>query len=220
MKICTPPIPKIIHFVWVGNESKCPHHYINTWRDLNPEWGIKIWGNKEYNEYPWRNKFAMQQMWNREKSGVADIMRYEILYNEGGLALDADSACVYPLEDWLFNVEAFAVWENELDRPGLIATGAMASRPRNSFFKAIIEDIYTDRNIGNGPAWATTGPVRITNNYKQQRYINLTIWPSYFFIPKHHTDTEYTGPGSVFSTQKWGSTFNSYNDLNTESKKK
>jgi len=37
-------------------------------------------------------------------------MRYEILFNEGGIALDADSLCLRPLEDWLLEPAAFAAW--------------------------------------------------------------------------------------------------------------
>lgn len=212
-------IPKILHFVWVGDESKCPHNCIDSWRKHNPDWQVKIWGNTEYINFPWRNRYAMGAMWNREKCGVADIMRYEILYHQGGLTLDADSICVRPLEEWLFNVDAFAVWENELARPGLIAVNAMATYPGNPFFKAIIEDIYSDRNIGNGPAWATTGPVRLTDNWKRQRYANLTVWPSHFIIPRHHAGTEYTGQGPIFCVQEWGSTFDTYDNLHLKESK-
>ena len=71
-------------------------------------------------------------MYSRELNGVADIMRYEILFNEGGIALDADSLCLRPLEDWVLESAAFAAWEHEHIRPGLIAAGAMGrSRAMN-----------------------------------------------------------------------------------------
>lgn len=203
-------IPKILHFVWVGDQSLCPVDNIKTWAIHNPSWQIKVWNNDAYNNYPWRNKWAMEQMWRREKCGVADIMRYEILYNHGGFCIDADSICLRPLEDWLFQAESFAVWENELERPGLIAVGYMASVPKNEFFNAIIEDIAQDTSIGNEPAWSSTGPVRLTSNWKKLKYNNLTIWPSHFFIPKHHSQRTYNGPGYVFSDQEWSSTFNTY----------
>ena len=56
-------------------------------------------------------------MYSRELNGVADIMRYEILFNEGGIALDADSLCLRPLEDWVLEPAAFAAWEHEHIRP-------------------------------------------------------------------------------------------------------
>lgn len=212
-------IPKIIHIVWVGDEKLCPIDFINTWKKHNPDWLIKIWGNKEYNEYSWQNKSALSSMWDHEKCGVADIMRYEILYNIGGFTIDADSICLRPLDEWLFNVEAFVTWENELRSPELLSVGYMASVPKNPFFKSIIDDIKNDSNITSNHAWIKTGPIRLTDNWKKEGYNNLTIWPSHFFIPTHHTGTKYTGPGNVYCEQKWASTFDSYDNLKIDSNK-
>ena len=62
----------------------------------------------------------MSDMLNRQVwEGVADMMRWEILDQHGGFAVDADSICIRPLEDWLFEPRIFACWENEIARPGL-----------------------------------------------------------------------------------------------------
>jgi hypothetical protein len=154
----------------------------------------------------------MEKMWQQELCGVADIMRYEILYNYGGFCIDADSVCVNPLEAWLFDTDAFAVWENEHVRQGMIAVGYMGSIPGNQFFKNIIEDINQDPDITSGPAWFTTGPNRLTENWKKQQY-PLTIWPSYLFIPQHFDNYEYNGRGKIFAKQIWGSTHQIYDTL-------
>ena len=78
------PIPRKIHIVWVGDESKRPNNFIQTWRDMNPGWEVKVWGNREYEAQNWVNKAHMEAMWGNQLHGVADMMRYEILYNEGG----------------------------------------------------------------------------------------------------------------------------------------
>lgn len=31
-------IPKLLHFIWVGDELKRPDNCIDTWRALNPDW--------------------------------------------------------------------------------------------------------------------------------------------------------------------------------------
>ena len=51
-----------------------------------------------------------------------------ILYEYGGIFLDADSFCVKPIDDMLQNCVAFAGWEQEELRKGLIATGTMAHK--------------------------------------------------------------------------------------------
>lgn len=122
-------IPKTLHITWVGDESRRPDNCIQTWADRNPGWTVKLWGNDDLANYGWYNARHMREMARRELNGVADLMRWEILYNEGGLVVDADSVCVRPLDDWLLEHEAFACWENELVRPGLIAAGYVASVP-------------------------------------------------------------------------------------------
>ena len=43
-------IPKLMHFIWVGDESKCPRNCMATWQDLNPDWDFVLWGNAEYEQ--------------------------------------------------------------------------------------------------------------------------------------------------------------------------
>ena len=70
-------IPKKLHFVWVGDESKRPDNCIQSWAKLNPEYEIVIWGNTALAEYSWVNKKHMDAMYSRELNWVADLMRYE-----------------------------------------------------------------------------------------------------------------------------------------------
>ncbi|MDC0959773.1 glycosyltransferase [Planktomarina temperata] len=199
-------IPKKLHFVWVGDESKRPDNCIQSWAKLNPEYEIVIWGNTALAEYSWVNKKHMDAMYSRELNGVADLMRYEILFNEGGIALDADSLCLQPLEDWLLEPAAFAAWEHEHIRPGLIAAGAMGAEPGNEFFGACVKRLSKKWRVTNKRAWKTVGPQLITDVHKETRY-DLTIYPAHFFYKSHHSGWKYTGSGPCFSDQFWGSTY-------------
>ena len=205
-------IPKKLHFVWVGDESKCPHNCINTWRELNPDYEVRVWGNEDYKSYEWENKRHMEEMWKQELNGVADIMRYEILYNEGGITLDADSICLRPLEDWLLEPNEFACWENEFVRPGLVAAGYLGSVPRSPFFGQIIGNMSMESTICNDMAWKTVGPLRVTKSWQEMKY-PMTIYPSHYFIPKHFSGIEYEGNGPIFATQLWGSTRRIYDQI-------
>jgi glycosyltransferase involved in cell wall biosynthesis len=86
----------------------------------------------------------------------------------------------------------------------------MASIPKNKFFKSIIEEIYNDSNITDDLPWITVGPVRLTNAYNSLNYIDLKIWPSHYFIPKHYDAPEYTGDEPVFSRHEWMTTMADY----------
>ena len=206
-------IPKIIHIVWVGDERKRPDNCIQTWRAHHPDWEVKIWGNTSLKENAWVNAKHMQAMWSRELNGVADMMRWEILYREGGFAVDADSICLRPLNTEWLKLEAFACWENEQVRPGLIAAGYFAARPKNPFVGQIILDINNAPTVTHMLAWKTVGPQRLTDTYNQHTYRGLTILPSHTFIPEHFTGVRYTGDDLIYATQEWATTKRGYDAL-------
>lgn len=87
--------------------------------------------------------------------------------------MDADSSCIRPIDDWLLEHEAFACWENEIDRPKLIAAGCVATVPENPFFGQIIQDIHAEPTVINDMAWKTVGPLRLTTAYHRYRYTGL-----------------------------------------------
>ena len=208
-----PMIPKILHIVWVGDQKLKPVECIESWRQHNPSYELVVWDNDAFAKTPWHNIAHIYDMIPRELNGVADIMRYEILFNMGGIALDADSYCVRSLEDWLLEPNEFAVWENELARPGLIGCNALGSQAGSPFFGKIIEDISKEETVINNFAWKTVGPLRVTNAYRKYRH-PLTIYPSHYFAPNHFDAPEYSGTGPVFAKQLWGSTTKSYQKKN------
>jgi mannosyltransferase OCH1-like enzyme len=209
-------IPRVLHIIWVGDERKRPDNCIRTWRDRNPTWQLKLWGNAELAHGRWWNARHMREMSQRELNGVADLMRWEILYREGGFVVDADSACVRGLDDWLLEHQAFACWENELARPGLIAAGYMAARAGDPFVGQIVRDLHDEPSVVHDMAWKTVGPLRLTESYLHYRYAALTVLPSHFFIPEHFSGAAYTGPGIVYARQFWGSTRRAYDSLHQE----
>ena len=191
----SPSIMRTIHIVWVGDESKRPDKWIETWRQKNPDWTVRIWGNHELTSLNWENHKHISQMLNRKEwPGVADMMRWEILDKYGGFAVDADSICVRPLENWLFEPHIFACWDNEILLPGIIANGYVYSHPGDPLIRQIIDDIYDLPNMSD-QASKMTGPKRITDTFRRMRYTDLTIYPSHYFIPGHWSGLNYKGSG-------------------------
>lgn len=206
-------IEKTIHVIWIGDQKKRPDNCIETWKEKNKDYKVKVWTDLELQSEQWKTKSAIDKWYNKEINGAADVMRWEILYKYGGIAVDADSICVRSLEDWILEAEAFSCWENEVERPGLIACGFMGCKAQNIFVGKIIEKIVTDPTIENGAAWQKVGPLLITQMHRFEKYINLTIYPSHFFIPRHYDGLEYSGDGHVFAKQAWGSTNKNYGNL-------
>ena len=206
-------IPKKLHIVWVGDESKRPDNCICTWTQKNPNLEVKVWGNQDLRDNSWRNADKMMEFAKRQEfCGIADLMRYEILHEHGGFAIDADCVCIKTLPDWLFEATEFCCYENEIKRPGLLANGYLAAQASSAFIGQIIEDIHAD-SIEGQPAWIATGPARLTDVWERFQYPNLTVYPSHFFIPEHFSGQRYTGAGHRFAKQFWGSTRKIYDSL-------
>lgn len=196
-------IPPRLHFVWPGDEAERPDQNIATWRKYHPDFAVRVWGGAELLAGRWHNVRHMAALAAHDPAAVADLMRWEILLQEGGVAVDAGSVCLQRLPDWLFDCEMFAAWENELARPGLISTGIVGTMPDNPFLARLIEELRDEPRLDDRPAWQATGPLRLTESHRRQAYANLTILPSHFFLPRHYNGIVYAGSGPIFAEQCW-----------------
>ena len=206
---------KTIHIIWVGDEGKRPDAYIKTWRDMNPGWVIKVWGNKEYSEYPWVLKHQLHYRWHvvNELNGVADIMRWEVLYNEGGFGVDADGPCIRPLDDWLFSgTRMAACLESEYALPGRLATGYIYAEKAHPLVRAVIDGIQNQPQCDLLAAWRALATMRLTYEFHKSRPSDeeFRVWPSHYFIPEHRWAPPYQGVGPVFAKQMFMTTHSSY----------
>ena len=104
-------IPKVIHFIWIGPKvfPRESVENIRSWIARHPDWTFKFWTDRErplphkqmqlsriqdlqflklYDCYKKSDNYA-------EKS---DLLRYEILYQEGGIYVDHDVKCLQSFE--------------------------------------------------------------------------------------------------------------------------
>ena len=210
-------IPKIIHQLWIGPKP-APTKFMDTWKEKNPDFEYIRWSEEELVK---RNmviecKNRVDEM--EEINGKADIIRWEILYKYGGVFVDADSICIEPIDDVLMTKKCFAGWEQEELRPGLIATGTMGFPPKHPLVRHAIDHIKQNCvsvAVTKKRAWITVGPMLLTNLYNTGFYKDLTIFPSYSFLPIHCTGKEYNGYGKIYAYQEWGSTKQNYEIMNT-----
>ncbi len=224
-------IPKKLHIIWIGESHKLPAKCINSWRDNHPEWDFQVWTDNERAQTSWINQkhldaFVEKRHW----SAAADLMRYEILYREGGVYVDADSFSVRPLDHWLLENEMFACWENTLavGRARLVSNAFLGSVAGNSFLKYLIDtiegrkELFTRWSWGRMRyvrmgAWKSVGPYRLTKcvyDYEDGKgYRNISILPSHMFCPNHYRGENYGGQGLVYADHAWASTRKVYDQL-------
>ncbi len=104
-------IPKIIHYVWVGNneigylERKC----LESWKKYLPDFKIILWNE---NNIP-KNIDYLDNAWNHKKwSNISNYVRLHALKEFGGLYFDTDFEVIKKF-DFLDNVNCFIGFESE-----------------------------------------------------------------------------------------------------------
>lgn len=211
-------IPKILHQLWIGDQTKRPSKLMETWRSMHPDWEYISWSEAEIERRNMRFECSRQIADIPEINGKADIMRWEILYEMGGVFMDADSICLEALDPQIFLTKnGFSCFENEQNRRGLVACGAMGFPPKHPLLREIIDHIHTldlRPQVCNLKAWMTVAVKLITEKLDSGKYPDFTIFPSYMFIPHHFTGVKYQGHKRVYAYQAWGSTYQSYQMLN------
>ena len=210
-------IPKIIHQLWIG-KNPAPTNLMKTWKDKHEKEGFEyiLWNQREMKKRNFSSKFTKKINKMPEFNGKADILRWEILYEYGGVFVDADSFCIEPVTDLLEKYSAFFGYENEQVRGKgwapkevygdtlshshpLIATGTMGFPKHHKLPKMAI-DWIKNNNIFYIPnykkektAWRSVGPGLLTRLYWQNKWTDITVLPSYLFLPVHNSGSTYTG---------------------------
>jgi hypothetical protein len=139
-------IPAVIHFIWLGPRSFPPESVENvrTWIEKNPGWTVKFWTDrdreppcegmekilvKDFSFLKLGECFEQSQNWG-EKS---DLLRYEILYQEGGIYVDHDANCLRPFEGLNRGYDFFCGLETPhepfVGRSVTCGNGLIGSRP-------------------------------------------------------------------------------------------
>ena len=229
-------IPKIIHQLWIGPKTP-PTKFMDTWKNKHEKEGFEYirWTEKEFKKRGFVSKLVHKIDDMIEINGKADIIRWELLYEYGGFFVDADAYCIEPVTYLVEKYKAFAGFENEQVRNAgwvgnsnqyddvlarthpLIATGTMAFPPKHELPRLAIEWIKNnDINVARTGkrAWRTVGPGLLTRLYHGQKWDDITILPSYLFLPIHVTGCSYNGREKIYANQEWGSTKQSYDSMN------
>lgn len=179
-------IPKKIHQIWIGKKTppkKWLDSFRNSFLESNPDWEYQLWTEEEINDLHLIN----QQYYDKEESLVAkvDMLRYEILYQFGGVYFDADILWLNnkSLNNLLVDTNQSGIFVGREDHR-LLGNSVIGSSIKNNILKEVIDELktnYKTLRIDNSfPPWIATGPVlfsEILKNYK------IKIHPTYYFYP-------------------------------------
>lgn len=208
-------IPKIIHQLWIGPHP-APTTFMRTWKDKHPDYEYILWNEDEMKKRNFVSSCPASIAVSPEWCGKTDIYRWEILYQYGGIFIDADAICIEPLDEFFMDTDGFASYENEYTRKGLVAVGTMGFQKNHPLCKEAVDWCRANSElIRTHRAWQTTGPTMVTRLVNSGKYPNIVLYPSYTFLPHHYTGKKYEGHGKVYAYQEWGSTKQNYHLMNS-----
>jgi inositol phosphorylceramide mannosyltransferase catalytic subunit len=201
--LSSPSIPKKLHLIWVGGALMRPESCIDSWRLNHPDWQFKLWTDRELYGVDWINQSHIQSCAKAGRwSSVADLMRYEILYREGGVYADASSFSLRPLDEWLLENEMFACWRNTFakGRARRVSNAFLGGAPRTDFLRFVIQTIH-GQNESLRPRRPFGAPLltQCIADYDDNGYYDISVLPSHLF-PQARSGRETTvGRGVVFT---------------------
>lgn len=135
------PIPKKVHYVWVGKQpkSKAILQCMKTWKKHLADYEIIEWNesNFDIDSVPFVRQAYDQARW----AYVSDYIRAYAIYTQGGIYLDTDVLVLDDLSQFLAH-RAFVGFENR-QYPFTAVFGAEAGHP---FIKDML-DFYEGKNF-------------------------------------------------------------------------
>jgi FkbM family methyltransferase len=103
-------IPRIIHYCWFGN-NPMPANILSciaSWEKHLPDYTFKKWSEETYII---ENSFAINAYKNKSWAFLVDYVRFDVLYQYGGIYLDTDMLLLKNLDYFLEN-ECFLGYED------------------------------------------------------------------------------------------------------------
>jgi len=177
-------IPKVIHQIHLGSKplSNQELKWQKTWKDHNPDWEFIFWDDEALKSIDIINKKYLDDCDNY--SMKSDILRFDILYQFGGLYIDTDFECLKPLDPFFDNRD-FIVCRQNPNGPS-ICGAFFAATQYNSLVRKLLDGIPQRSITHKGKhCVAKYGPTYITDiideNYGQEFKYSKAFEPKYVY---------------------------------------
>jgi|TARA_B110000908_G_scaffold18061_1_gene20325 mannosyltransferase OCH1-like enzyme len=203
-------IEKKMTHIWIGPKA-APTKWMNTWRDMHPDWEYSVFTDEMLWARKWRNQSLIEEYYRRGRyAGAHDLIRYELIYERGGFWPAADSVCLHNTDELFTSPEhhAYTVYESEKAKPGYVSP-ILAANAGNEVVGAIIDQLHKlqPNQLHNEPFMSTGNAFLAKFLLPFMAADKVTVWPSYTLIPQWYGSIKrYDGPGKVYAEQYFGST--------------
>ena len=153
-------IPKVIHYCWFGNKAKpqLVEECIASWKKILPDYKIIEWNEDNTDlKHPFVKRAYKQKKW----AFVSDFVRFQLLYEFGGIYLDTDILMLKSLDSFL-NDDCFLGAEDE----NYINAGIIGATRSHPFIQKCLSE-YDAIKMKNETDWSVvTVPKIITRIFR------------------------------------------------------
>ena len=183
-------LPRLIHYCWFGprpipaQERKC----VATWKHFFPSYEIVLWN--ESNVDLSENEFASQAYAAGKYAFVSDFVRTKVLFELGGIYLDADVEVRRNFEELFQNVEGIVGFETRAK----IGTAVMGFVPQSPIMQEFMNYYRRNEFINKKREMNTIANVTIltdiltkkglTTDGSNQVINGVHVYPREYFYPK------------------------------------
>lgn len=188
-------VPKIIHYIWIGGDTYMNDTFkmcIDSWHKVLPsDYEIKFWNEKTFDisKFP---PIVKQWYDNKQYSFVSDFIRFTVLYEYGGIYLDADIQLLKEFPEEMLSHDMFLAVET----PGFIGLGVVGvAYPHHPVIKRWLDRYYSDEmkeyknsNQTISKDMRARGFTRVMSRPKEVD--GVMIYPREVFYPLHYNDHE------------------------------
>ena len=185
-------IPSRIHLIWLG--SPPPQQALaamQSWKRHHPAWEIKLWTDADLPHFSWTNPHH-QHLFYKAKNGSekSDLLRFELMYQYGGIYSDTDVVCFKSFEPLLAKGAALiagieANWMPQFAKP-IIGSAVFASTPKNPLMQRCLEWTQSAEEAPSLPCPMRSGPGPLTEacfEALQGGDASLAILPCSYLYP-------------------------------------
>lgn len=204
-------VPRILRHIWIGPHP-APTEWMQSWIDAHPGWKYELIDNAYVTNRRFRNQIQINEYFRRGKfAGVSDLIRYEILHEQGGFIAEADSLCLHPVDALFQDARAYTVYEHADGHTGMMSP-FLACDAGNPVLAAVVHEMSKLVPSEMTMPWTTTGNGFLRRFFAQNPEFKkkTTIFPSHYFIPEHYKGAKYDGPDRIYARQLWATTMRSY----------
>ncbi|MEY1579355.1 glycosyltransferase family 32 protein [Providencia manganoxydans] len=187
-------IPKIIHYVWVGNNPK-PQFVldcIDTWKKHLPDYRIIEWNNDSLEKMD--NPYLKEAIENKKWAFASDYIRLFALYHHGGIYFDTDVEVTNSF-DPLLSLAFFSGYEIYNGKCLPITSATMGASKGSDIIKGLLDDYDNVHFEIDGKLNLEPNTFKISRFFSskfglnppyegsQESYLteNAIIYPSYYF---------------------------------------